>query len=179
MNHHTILKNVLRLAAQGRGSVHPNPMVGATVLKDARIIGKGYHRIYGGVHAEADALNHCSESPREATLYCNLEPCCFRHKNKHQPPCTERIIAEGITKVVLANLDPNPLVNGQGVQQLRDAGIEVIVGVMQREGQELNAEFFNRVSNFPPFPLEGKLEEEQKAESDSPEQKEALRCSQV
>jgi hypothetical protein len=81
--------------------------------------------------------------------------------------------------VVLANLDPNPLVNGQGVQQLRDAGIEVIVGVMQREGQELNAEFFNRVSNFPPFPLEGKLEEEQNAESDSPEQKEALRCSQV
>jgi diaminohydroxyphosphoribosylaminopyrimidine deaminase/5-amino-6-(5-phosphoribosylamino)uracil reductase len=172
------MKDVLQLAARGRGSVYPNPMVGALVIKDGRVIGRGYHAYYGGPHAEAAALNSCAESPRGATLYCNLEPCCFRHKNKHQPPCTERIMAEGIKTVVLSNLDPNPLVNGQGIKQLQESGIEVIVGVMEKEGMALNHEFFQRVPKHPPFaPEEKSLDKNGKGDQIAHE--EGSLCSQA
>jgi diaminohydroxyphosphoribosylaminopyrimidine deaminase/5-amino-6-(5-phosphoribosylamino)uracil reductase len=108
-----------------------------------------------------------------------LSPAAFRHKNKHQPPCTERIIAEGITNCrSLANLDPNPLVNGQGIKQLQESGIEVIVGVMEKEGMALNHEFFQRVPKHPPFaPEEKSLDKNGKGDQIAHE--EGSLCSQA
>lgn len=117
------LHRALRVAMQGRGRVEPNPMVACVLVKDDRVIGEGYHAQFGGPHAEPTALAACTESPSGATAYVTLEPCC--HKNKKTPPCAPRLIEAGIARVVIGCLDPNPLVNGNGIRMLRDAGIDV------------------------------------------------------
>ncbi len=137
------------LARKGLGTTWPNPMVGAVIVKDGRVIGEGFHRKSGEAHAEADAIKNATESVRGATIYVNLEPCC--HTNKKTPPCAQRLITEGITKVVIANLDPNPEVNGKGMTLLRDAGIEVIYGIHEEIGAELNEVFFHAQRTKLPF----------------------------
>jgi diaminohydroxyphosphoribosylaminopyrimidine deaminase / 5-amino-6-(5-phosphoribosylamino)uracil reductase len=135
-----LIRKTLELARLGKGNTWPNPLVGAVIVKNGRIIGEGYHRAHGFAHAEVDALENCTESPAGATIYVNLEPCC--HTNKLTPPCAQRLIVEKINKVVICNLDPNPAVNGKGVELLRAHGIEVEHGVLDEEGERLNEAFF-------------------------------------
>jgi diaminohydroxyphosphoribosylaminopyrimidine deaminase/5-amino-6-(5-phosphoribosylamino)uracil reductase len=135
------MKMALRLAHRGAGFVSPNPMVGAVLVKDGRIISTGYHHRHGGSHAEVQAIEGASESVKGAVLYCNLEPCC--HLDKQTPPCAQRLIREGIKKAVISDLDPNPKVHGKGVKLLRTAGIEVVTGLLKTENSELNR-FYNK-----------------------------------
>lgn len=132
----------LELARKGQGAVHPNPLVGAVLLKDGRVIGEGFHERCGAPHAEINALRSATESPRGAALYVNLEPCCHHGKT---PPCTDAVIQAGIARVVIGILDPNPRVNGRGVRQLQEAGIEVSLGVMEEEAREMNRGFIHQV----------------------------------
>lgn len=134
------MRRALELAARGRGAVEPNPMVGCVIVRDGRVIGEGYHERFGGPHAEASALAVCSESPAGATAYVTLEPCC--HANKKTPPCVPRLIEAKLARVVVGCADPNPLVSGRGIEQLKSAGIDVTVGVLEDECRQLNAAFF-------------------------------------
>src|ERR1700722_13793778 len=111
------------LALRARGQVEPNPMVGCLIFKNQRIIGQGFHKEFGGPHAEPNALANCTQSPEGATAYVTLEPCC--HTDKKTPPCVPKLIEAKIARVVIGCLDPNPKVNGNGVQQLRNANIQV------------------------------------------------------
>ncbi len=135
------MRMALRLARRGIGSVEPNPAVGCIIVKEGRIVGKGWHKKFGGPHAEINALQNCKTlgvNPRGATMYVALEPCCHYGKT---PPCTEAIIAAGIAKVVAATIDPSPHANGAGMKQLREAGIEARTGVCETEARLLNAPF--------------------------------------
>jgi len=114
-------KQALRLARRGLGKTSPNPMVGAVIVKENRIIGKGYHYQYGGKHAEINAIENASEDIGGATMYVTLEPCCYHGKT---PPCVEAIIQNNIGKVIIGTLDPNPRVSGKSVEILRQQGIE-------------------------------------------------------
>ncbi len=134
------LRRALELAARGAGSVEPNPRVGAVVVKGGRVIGEGWHRKYGGPHAEVEALRGLGSRARGATLYVSLEPCC--HHGKKTPPCTSLLLESGIAAVVAPGRDPNPAVNGRGFHLLRAAGIEVRTGLLAREAGELNRAFF-------------------------------------
>lgn len=138
-SHH--LSNTIALAERGRGSVSPNPMVGAIVVHNDTVIATGYHSAYGGLHAEAVALDRAGPAARGSTLYCNLEPCSYTAPQKHQPPCTRRIVAAGVRRVVIGQLDPNPRVRGDGVAQLRRAGIEVVIARRSERFWRLNDAF--------------------------------------
>src|SRR5438046_624095 len=124
------MEECLRLARRGSGSVSPNPMVGAVVVEKNKIIGRGYHQKFGGFHAEVNAIRSAGASARGATLYVNLEPCNMYGKT---PPCTELIVATKIARVVIGMKDPNPLVSGKGIRQLRRAGIRTTVGILEEE----------------------------------------------
>ncbi|HWE04080.1 MAG TPA: bifunctional diaminohydroxyphosphoribosylaminopyrimidine deaminase/5-amino-6-(5-phosphoribosylamino)uracil reductase RibD [Tepidisphaeraceae bacterium] len=119
------LHRAVKLAMNGRGRVEPNPMVGCILVKNDRVISRGWHALYGGPHAEVVALAGCEESPEGSTAYVTLEPC--RHFNKKTPPCIPALIAAGVTRVVIGCLDPNPHVNGGGASELRAAGVDVQV----------------------------------------------------
>ena len=138
----------MELAGKGAGFVNPNPMVGAVIVKDGRIMGKGFHMRYGGPHAEPNALASCTEDPAGATMYVTLEPCCHYGK---RPPCTDAIIAAGISRVVAASGDPNPLVSGKGLSILREHGIEVSCGLMEKEMRMLNRVFFKYITDGKPW----------------------------
>ncbi len=142
------MDRAISLARKGAGFVNPNPMVGAVIVKDGRIIGEGYHERYGELHAERNALKNCTESPKGATLYVTLEPCCHYGKT---PPCTEAIIENEIKKVVVGTLDVNPIVAGKGVSILREHGIEVEVGLLEEECKNLNRVFNKYVSTKLPY----------------------------
>lgn len=133
------MQMALDIAKKGQGNVSPNPLVGAIIVKDGKIIGKGYHEEYGKNHAEINAINDANESVEGATLYVNLEPCTV-HGNT--PPCADRIIEEKFKRVVIAQKDPNPEVNGRGIKKMENAGIKVEVGVLEEEAKKLNA-FYN------------------------------------
>src|SRR5688572_32879202 len=142
----TFMRRAIRLAMNGRGRVEPNPMVGCVIVKDGRVIGEGYHEVFGGPHAEPNALAACAaagESPAGATAYVTLEPCC--HTNKKTPPCAPRLIEAKVARVVVGCLDPNPDVDGKGVATLRAAGIEVTGPVLEPESKQLIAAFLARV----------------------------------
>lgn len=143
------IKLCFKLALKGMGKVSPNPLVGSVIVQDNIIIGEGYHEYFGGPHAEPNAISSSVESVEGATLYCNLEPCC--HTKKQTPPCTNKIIESKIKRVVISNLDPNPMVAGNGVKKLREAGIAVTVGVLEEEGKELNEVFFKYIQTKLPF----------------------------
>src|SRR5215218_807797 len=145
------IRRAIRLAMHGRGRVEPNPMVGCVLLKNGRVIGEGFHEQFGGLHAEANALAACSESPAGATAYVTLEPCC--HTNKKTPPCTPRLIEAKIARVVVGCLDPNPEVDGNGVAMLRAAGITVEQGPpeLEAECKQLIAPFIKRVLQRQPY----------------------------
>ena len=142
------MARALELARNGLGWVDPNPMVGAVIVKEGKIIGEGWHTKYGRLHAEREAFAHCSEDPAGSTLYVTLEPCCHWGKT---PPCTEAIIEHGITRVVVGAPDPNPLVAGKGSAQLRTAGIEVREGVLLQECLEINKVFFHYIKTRCPY----------------------------
>jgi len=141
------MKRALSLATRGRGNVHPNPLVGAVVVKDGTVIGEGAHTQLGHSHAEINALRDISGDPHGATMYVNLEPCTYHGRT---PPCVPAIINAGIHSVVVGTEDPNPKVSGSGIRQLREAGIEVKVGVLEQECRELNRGFIRYMeTGFP------------------------------
>ncbi len=129
------MREALRLARRGLGKVSPNPMVGAVIVKGGRVIAHGYHRLFGGDHAEVDALKHAGEDVAGATLYVTLEPC--RHWGK-TPPCTDAIIKAQIGKLVVGMLDPFPEMRGKSIELLKQHGIKTVVGVMESECRALN-----------------------------------------
>ncbi len=143
------MRRALELAATGQGSVEPNPMVGAVVLDPAgNVVGQGCHERFGGPHAEIHALRQAADRARGGTLYVTLEPCCHHGKT---PPCTQAVIAAGLAKVVVAMQDPFPAVAGQGIAQLRAAGIDVTIGLLEAEARELNRPFLTLVERHRPY----------------------------
>lgn len=145
------MRRALELAAIPNGLTAPNPMVGAVLVKNGEIIGEGFHPRFGEKHAEVIAIENAREPVQGATLYCNLEPCCHDIPTKKTPPCTNRIIQEGITRVVISTIDPNPYVNGRGMKILRQAGIEVVSGVLAKEAAHLNEVYFKFIQTGTPF----------------------------
>jgi diaminohydroxyphosphoribosylaminopyrimidine deaminase/5-amino-6-(5-phosphoribosylamino)uracil reductase len=145
------MQEALALAAQARGRTSPNPMVGSVVVKDGRVVGRGYHARAGAPHGEVVALADAGHQAQGATLYSTLEPCC--HLNKRTPPCTKAIIAAGIRRVVAAMRDPNPLVSGKGLEELRQAGIDVKLPVLETEAAALNEVFITYITTKRPFVL--------------------------
>ncbi|MCL2522475.1 MAG: bifunctional diaminohydroxyphosphoribosylaminopyrimidine deaminase/5-amino-6-(5-phosphoribosylamino)uracil reductase RibD [Erysipelotrichales bacterium] len=150
MNDLLFMRKALQLAKKGIGQVSPNPLVGALIVKEEKIIGEGYHQYYGGPHAEINAFADAKESVAGATLYITLEPCCHYGKTG---PCVDVIIEKKITKVVIAMIDPNPEVSGKGVEKLRKQGIEVVVGIAEKACRQLNESFIYAITNNKPFVL--------------------------
>ncbi len=156
MPHHKIyMQRCLDLAALGMGKVSPNPMVGAVIVHDGKIIGEGYHQQYGQAHAEVNAINdalakfdNAGELFKKSTIYVSLEPCAHYGKT---PPCADLIIKHHIPKVVVGCRDPFDQVDGKGIEKLKDAGIEVLVGVLEDECKWLNRRFFTRVQQHRPY----------------------------
>lgn len=142
------MKKALKLAAKGEGYTTPNPLVGAVVVKNDKIVGKGYHKKAGEPHAEVHALNQAGEKAAGATLYVNLEPCCHLGKT---PACSLKIINSKISRLVVAMEDPNPVVAGKGIQDLEEAGIEIKTGVLEQEAKELNEIFIKHMTEEEPF----------------------------
>ncbi len=143
------MRLALSLARKGLGTTSPNPMVGAVIVKGQRLLGKGYHRKPGEAHAEIIALEQAGQHARGATLAVNLEPCC--HTDKRTPPCVDAIVRAGVKKVIVAMFDPNPRVNGKGVEALRKAGIDVKVGMLSDEARRLNEVFVTFQEKKRPF----------------------------
>jgi len=133
------MQRAFDLALLGSGRVAPNPLVGCVIVKENRILGEGYHQQYGGPHAEVNAIRSCSESVEGATAYVTLEPCSHFGKT---PPCADLLIQSGIITVYIANLDPNPLVAGNGVEKLEAAGITCHIGLLAEKGEWINRHFF-------------------------------------
>ena len=148
MNDDHWMSHALALAARGRGNVEPNPMVGAVVVRDGVHVGEGWHQRYGGPHAEVFALTAAGESARGATLYVTLEPCCHVGKTL---PCTDAVLAAGVARVVAAMADPFPQVSGRGATLLREAGVEVSVGLCESEARRLNAPYLKLVGTGRPY----------------------------
>ncbi|MGN6369829.1 MAG: bifunctional diaminohydroxyphosphoribosylaminopyrimidine deaminase/5-amino-6-(5-phosphoribosylamino)uracil reductase RibD [Phycisphaerae bacterium] len=142
------MARALNLARRGQGAVEPNPMVGALVVRNNKIVGKGYHRQFGGPHAEVHALRSAGPNARGATLYVTLEPCCHWGKT---PPCTDAILAAGITRVVVAMVDPFAAVHGKGIRLLKRRGLQVDVGLLENSARALNAPFITRLTQHRPF----------------------------
>lgn len=136
-----LMQRTFDLARLGIGAVSPNPRVGCVIVKDGTVVGEGWHQIYGQAHAEVNAIANTENKSllKGSTVYVNLEPCSHTGKT---PPCADQLITHGIAKVVISNLDTNPLVSGKGVKKLQEAGIEIVTGVLEKEGRELNKRFF-------------------------------------
>jgi len=143
-----LMQRVLDLASNGRYTSDPNPMVGCVLIKNGKIVGEGYHHSAGDLHAEREALKQAGGAARGATAYVNLEPCCHQGRT---PPCTDGLIDAGISKVVAAMLDPNPLVEGGGFELLKMAGIEVESGLMEEQAAWLNRGFIKRMKSQKPW----------------------------
>ena len=148
MDDETCMRRALELARMASGRTSPNPMVGAVVVRDGRVVGEGYHRRAGTPHAEVLALQQAGPLARGATLFVNLEPCAHQGRT---PPCTRAIIEAGVRRVVAAMVDPNPLVGGKGLEELRQAGIQVDVGVLEKESMRLNEAFAKFITTRRPF----------------------------
>jgi diaminohydroxyphosphoribosylaminopyrimidine deaminase/5-amino-6-(5-phosphoribosylamino)uracil reductase len=144
------MQRALDLAQLSRGSVSPNPLVGCVIVHNNVIIGEGRHEKYGEAHAEVNAIASVKDQSllKGSTVYVNLEPCSHFGKT---PPCADLLVKHQIKKVVIANIDPNPLVSGKGIQKLKDAGIEVITGVLEAKGNELNKRFFTFLERKRPY----------------------------
>jgi diaminohydroxyphosphoribosylaminopyrimidine deaminase/5-amino-6-(5-phosphoribosylamino)uracil reductase len=142
------MQRALELAEQGRGYTATNPLVGAVIIKNEKIIGEGYHHFYGGDHAEVDAIKNATADLRGATMFVTLEPCSHQGKT---PPCAQALIEAGITRVFVAMQDPNPKVAGQGLALLREAGVEVEVGLCEAEARRLNEPYLKYIETGLPF----------------------------
>ncbi|MDP4282466.1 MAG: bifunctional diaminohydroxyphosphoribosylaminopyrimidine deaminase/5-amino-6-(5-phosphoribosylamino)uracil reductase RibD [Bacteroidota bacterium] len=142
------MKMAIRLAEKGAGWVNPNPLVGAVIVKDGKVIGQGYHEYFGGPHAEVNAIRNAKEDVRGAHLYITLEPCC--HKGK-TPPCAPFVAESGITEVTVGMVDPNPLVQGKGIACLKEKGIRVNSGIFEKEIRKQNEAFIKYITTGFPF----------------------------
>ena len=142
------MQMALSEASKGLGKVNPNPLVGAVIVRGNNIIGSGYHEQFGGPHAEIKAIRNASESMEGATMYVTLEPCSHYGKT---PPCADTLIKSGIAKVVIAMTDPNPLVSGKGIERLKENGIEVEVGLLEKEARDLNRVFIKFIQTKFPY----------------------------
>jgi len=147
-NSEVLMTRVIHLAKRGKGRVSPNPLVGALIVKNGRIIGEGYHKKAGTEHAEVVAINKAGKKVNGSTMYVNLEPCCHFGKT---PPCTETIMKAGIKEVFIGAKDPNPLVSGKGIKRLRKSGIKVYSGILEDEARELNEFYFTYMEKRRPF----------------------------
>ncbi len=148
MHDEDFMRLAISLAERGQGRAAPDPLVGAVLVRDGRVIGQGWHARCGDLHAERAALADCSEDPRGATLYVSLEPCCHYG---HQPPCTSAILEAGIARVVVGSDDPNPLVGGKGIEQLRAHGVQVETGLLKAACDALNYVFFHYIQTGRPY----------------------------
>ena len=156
MKEQEFMAHAIKLAEKGRLRTQPNPMVGCVIVKGSKVIGEGWHKSYGGDHAEVEAIKHCkrkfgAKKARQllkgSDLYVNLEPCSIL---KNTPPCVDALIDYGIKKVICGTLDPNPKINGRGVKLLKNAGIDVSVGILQKDCKALNKIFFiNQIKSRP------------------------------
>jgi len=142
------MRMAIELAKKGAGAVNPNPMVGAVVVKNGEVIGRGYHKFFGGPHAEVYALEEAGKEAEGATIYVTLEPCSHYGKT---PPCAKKIIDMGIKKCFIGSSDPNPKVAGRGVAMLKEAGIEVVENVLKEECDEINQVFFKYIKTRIPY----------------------------
>jgi len=142
------MKQALRLARRGMGKTSPNPMVGAVIVKDNRVIGKGYHHHFGGKHAEAEAIENAKEDVSGATMYVTLEPCCHYGKT---PPCVDAIIQSNIGEVIIGTLDPFPDMKGKSIEILNGHGIKTRVGVLEEECRSLNEVYLKYMTSRVPF----------------------------
>jgi len=149
MDDNLIMKRALMLAVRAKGKTSPNPMVGALLVKNNRIISEGYHKKAGTPHAEVIAIDKAGQKASGSTLYVTLEPCC--HKDKRTPPCTEKIISSGIKKVIIGMKDPNPKVSGKGIAELEKAGIKTITGVLEKNARSLNESYVKYITTGMPF----------------------------
>jgi diaminohydroxyphosphoribosylaminopyrimidine deaminase / 5-amino-6-(5-phosphoribosylamino)uracil reductase len=132
------MRRALALAEKGRGAVHPNPMVGAVLVRGGRVVGEGFHRKFGQAHAEVEAIRRAGTRAQGSTLYVNLEPCSHWGKT---PPCVDALVRAGVKRVIAAMRDPNPLVSGQGFKALKRRGISVTIGTLEEEARHLNRAF--------------------------------------
>ncbi|MCI5770301.1 MAG: bifunctional diaminohydroxyphosphoribosylaminopyrimidine deaminase/5-amino-6-(5-phosphoribosylamino)uracil reductase RibD [Dorea longicatena] len=148
MTDQDFMRRAIALAERGRGWTSPNPLVGAVIVKDGRIIGEGYHEKYGELHAERNAIASLTESAEGATIYVTLEPCCHYGKT---PPCTEALIEHKLARVVIGSRDPNPKVSGKGAAMLREAGIVVEEDFLREECDRLNPIFFHYITTGTPY----------------------------
>lgn len=152
--HEFYMKRAISLAKLGEGKVNPNPLVGAVLVEENTIIGEGYHQKYGGLHAERNAFLHCETQgnnykiTENTTLYVTLEPCCHTGKT---PPCTDIILEKGIKKVVIGSLDPHHKVAGKGIEILKKAEVEILVGVLESECKSINEVFFHYIQHNTPY----------------------------
>ena len=144
------MHRALELAALGRGAVSPNPLVGCVVVHNGNVIGEGFHQQYGGPHAEVNAIESVTDKTllKESTVYVNLEPCSHVGKT---PPCADMLIGHKVNRVVVSNLDSNPLVAEEGIKKLRAANIKVITGVLEKQGREFNKRFFTFIEKKRPY----------------------------
>ena len=142
------MRMAIELAKKGAGAVNPNPMVGAVVVKNGKVIGEGYHKFFGGPHAEVYALEDAGKEAEGAAIYVTLEPCSHYGKT---PPCAKKIIDMGIKKCFIGSSDPNPKVAGKGVAMLKEAGIEVVENVLKEECDEINQVFFKYIKTKIPY----------------------------
>ncbi len=142
------MREAIRLAGKGIGKTSPNPIVGAVIVRNSNIMGRGYHKKYGDWHAEINAIKDAGSNVKGATVYITLEPCCHYGKT---PPCVETLFTEKIGRVVVGTLDPNPRVNGKGVKTLRSKGIKVDVGILEDECRELNEHYFKFIKSGIPY----------------------------
>lgn len=150
MTDEMFMHRALQLAALGLGKVSPNPMVGCVIVHERKIMGEGYHQQYGGPHAEVKAVENIKEKEllKESTVYVSLEPCSHHGKT---PPCADLLVRCQIKKVMICNVDPNPLVSGRGVKKLKEAGIDVEIGLLEQEAKELNKRFFTAFEKKRPY----------------------------
>ncbi len=146
--HSQYMKMAIELAKQGQGYTNPNPLVGAVIVKNDKLIGKGYHAQYGCPHAERNAFANCTESPEGADLYVTLTPCCHYGKT---PPCSQAILENGIKQVFIGSTDPNPKVRGKSINFLKNHGVKVHTGVEKELCDELNPVFFHYITKHLPF----------------------------
>jgi diaminohydroxyphosphoribosylaminopyrimidine deaminase/5-amino-6-(5-phosphoribosylamino)uracil reductase len=144
------MSRALELARLGFGKVSPNPMVGCIIVCEGKIIGEGFHQQYGGPHAEVNAIHSVKDKTllKQSTVYVTLEPCAHYGKT---PPCAKLLVEHLVKKVIISNVDPNPLVSGKGIEILRSAGIEVETGLLEQEGLELNKRFFKSIRENAPY----------------------------
>ncbi|MDR2006241.1 MAG: bifunctional diaminohydroxyphosphoribosylaminopyrimidine deaminase/5-amino-6-(5-phosphoribosylamino)uracil reductase RibD, partial [Acidaminococcales bacterium] len=144
----TYMRRALEVAALARGRVTPNPMVGAVLVKDNEVVAEGWHEKAGTAHAEIVALDRAGQAAADATLYVTLEPCSHHGRTG---PCADALIAAGVKKVFVAVRDPNPLVAGKGIERLKEAGVEIVEGLLAKEAKKLNEIFFKWITTSLPF----------------------------